>query len=445
MGTPNLLMLSKLLSQAPAGDPLAKAALPAARDEFITPPPISGLQGSKLEFEPSGPASGVSFDAPSIEPSGSMPPEGQNTQMSGGNSEDRGSFWNNDKAIDTLKLGLGGLLGAGIGKLTGLGGGNVAAGALNAGLRDIQTKQAVQMKREQAAWEDAYNQAKSLPADVYTNPELQELLQAQQALMKDLADGKVNNPRSVSDFLVAKAKYSKDLDAIALEKKITEEKTVRDRLAEAELMRSEQQAIRYREMLQPGSMASPAEIEEANAFLAEHDKAKREFEYRKQQDMEENKDRDEQLQLQQRRLGIDARQVSAQEAYNKERLASAERIARTRAGLANMAGLQRQIQQDINNRIQAEKANMGQVDIAKIEAEVYAQRAGIRMLSPGNAEIFGKPVQLDRILGNDPAMWDAGGTPSAAGWAKVIGVAKQAIDQGSQQLLLSNLQGTYQE
>lgn len=432
---PSLLDLTNLFNSATQGDPLAKAAMPAAQNEFLPPPPITPTPKADS-------FGGFEFTAPDIS---AQPPQAAGPVQAA--PEQQGRLLDDPIFRDSIKVGLSGLLGAGLGKMTGLGGGNVAAGAIQASVKDLQQKQQLALQREQRAWEDAYEEAKSLPSEIYNRPELEELLKAQQELMNDLRQGKVNNSKSLSNFLMAKSKYSREIDDIKLTAEIERQKVIQEKLKEAELQRNDQVAIRYRNVL-VDPMATPAEKQQAEAFLAEHDKVKNDIEWRKQMADREANQFNERMDIERKQLEQGDRRLNVEQKNLEARLRSNEEIARLRGQNQRSASLQREIQNDIRNRLHAAQASGETADINQIEAEVYKQKVGITDVdNDGNIGMFGGKIPAESILGPKPdigagrvnPMWDLDGTPSKEGWARIIGVAKQQLSG----LSLSSLAGAY--
>lgn len=94
-------------------------------------------------------------------------------------------------------------------------------GYLEQVMQQRQQEQMQQLKMRHDLWADAYKQSQELPGEVLTAPEFAGLAQAKAALDKDMADGKIDNEKNVSTFLVeqAKAKVAlKDLQLTNLAK-----------------------------------------------------------------------------------------------------------------------------------------------------------------------------------------------------------------------------------
>ena len=104
MPGPSLMVLSKLLSQAPQGDPLARAALPAAQQEFVPDDPTRQTANIEVNPETSPEMAQPIMPGPAANPFGMPPPPvpatsgggapgSDDTQGSGGTGESKPGFF----------------------------------------------------------------------------------------------------------------------------------------------------------------------------------------------------------------------------------------------------------------------------------------------------------------------------------------------------------------
>ena len=79
------------------------------------------------------------------------------------------------------------------------------------------------LKRKHAMWENTFEESQQLPQSVLTDPRLSGLAKAKAALDKDMADGKIDNEKSVSNFLTERARHKDDIAALTQMDKINQQ------------------------------------------------------------------------------------------------------------------------------------------------------------------------------------------------------------------------------
>lgn len=438
----SLLTLSSLFTQAAKGDELARAAMPAAKEEFM-PPPMP--DGSTAYVEPPVTVTAEESQLPA------------GTQASGGERESGlGSFLKSQGMQDTLKAGLGGLLGAGIGSLIGKPNSGAFGFASGVGttMKDIADRRAEQEKRRQVAWSSAYEDARSLPQEVYTAPNMQELVAAQQALMKDLADGKIDNEKTLSNWLLTKQKYAGDIEDLKVKSELQRKLKIQGETEQAELMRKEQEAVRYREIAADPSQPE-ALRQQAEAMVAQYDQAKNELKLKQEQAAAQKAQQERLLSAQLEENKLRQQQMGIQQQLLTQRGATSAANIKSKETLAKLAAFNKAWQDELNNRVTlARTQGLDYSDVEKGMIDSHRadilHAAEIKLTSPGNISIAGEEMPLVDILGSDPAMWDAGGTPSRAGWDRILvatipllknkGMQAQTMfNQTGEDLRLSNL------
>jgi len=436
---PSLMDLSRLLTEAPqdSNNPFLRQAMKGAQSEFIQPPPIDPTSGTNPVSLSSG-QSVSPFDAklgPSEEdgPSSGTMNTGQGSGfqnrhvLDSDEPEARPGFFQSDEFKNIANMGMGLLGGAAGGALAG----NWRAGMAGGGevqLKDFQAKQKDMLDRRHKAWESAYNEAAALPADIHTTPGMEEVAKAQQALMKDLQDGKVDNEQNLTNFLKVKAMYGGDIEQIAMNRKMADQKRMEDEKFQNEAVRSSQRAIALQRIL-GDPMAPDAEKMQAQAELATINK-----------DLEMQKDRDATRQVEADRWSKTAAhqqrmEVLQQQGYNtqlagqnsRERIANAQ--IQSREQLAQKAQFGNRVKAMVSQSMRNEPEVPEQVHFAN----AIKALGGVEQISPGNVMIMGEPVQLQSIFGDRPELWDADGTPSAKGWNVLYSVVANDLELASTQ------------
>lgn len=430
---PSLMDLTRLLSEAPqdSKNPFLRQAMKGAQTEFIKPPPIDPTAGTNPVSLSSG-QSVSPFDA-KLGPAEEAGPEPgvMNTGQSGYQNrhvldspegESKPGFFQSDEFKNIANMGLGMLGGAAGGALAG----NWRAGMAGGGavqLRDFQDKQKDMLDRRHKAWESAYNEAAALPAEIHNTPGMEEVAKAQQALMKDLQDGKVDNEQNLTNFLKVKAMYGGDIEQMQMNKKLADQKRMEDEKFQNEAQRSSQEAIRLHEIVND-RMTPEATRQDALAKLATIER-----------DLEAQKDRDATRQVeadrwsktaahQQRMEGLQQQGYNTQLAgqNSRERIAGAQIQSRERIAQKAQFG----------NRVKA-MVQQGMRNEPEVPEQVHFANAiralsGIEQISPGNVMIMGEPVQLKSIFGDRPELWDADGTPSDKGWNVLYSVIANDLE-----------------
>jgi len=397
-------------STIPSGNDPQLTNLAPPPDESMSPPP--GIAGAS---------------SPSVPPGGAGPspavPEG-----------DSGGFWQSNQAKDMgslLASSLGGALGGAIGGNWRMG---AAAGGMDA-VKTIQAKQEDALKRMHGAWEAAYNDAMALPVEVHTTPGLEVVAQAQQALIKDLQDGKVDNEKNLSNWFKAKAMYGKEIEDVQLNSKIAQQNKVQEAQFANTAALQQQEGEKWFRMAQDTSLA-PEERAFAQSKVEELNKAKNEQEFRISQQQADKARWDAQgahnaasLGLQKESLGIQRQGVEQRGTLAREGMQSRERVAK-------LAGFNSAVKASVVEQMKA-----GELDEGAAYLKAMQQLGGVQLTSPGNAMILGEPVKLETVFGQRPELWDHDGTPSAKGWQVLLSTIRQTLTsaegQASQPLTMS--------
>jgi hypothetical protein len=272
-----MIALQRLFEEDPE-NPLIRRALDGAREEFA-PPPASALPDTEFDTD-----AGVSpyvtqeetspFD-PKIEdiPSPDVPESAAGDTAEAidkipEQDEDPGYFqklWRDSKG-DLIKA----AAATGLSFL-GEGASDFAGGFAEGSLRDLQIRQGEKLKRRQRSWEDAYTEARSIPSSVLENPAMSELAEAHKALLKDMEDGKVDNEKNISNFLMLKSQYGDDIEQAKMDKKLEQEQVYEDRKFSENIERQTQQMGRWMEIANnpDPSKYSPEEIQMAQQKVSE--------------------------------------------------------------------------------------------------------------------------------------------------------------------------------
>jgi hypothetical protein len=302
------------------------------------------------------------------------------------------------------------------------------------------------------AWEAAYNDAMSLPAEIHTTPGLEVVAQAQQALIKDLQDGKVDNEKNLTNWFKAKALYGKDIEDLQLNSKIAEQKKMADAQFTNEMVRKEQEAVRQYAIANDTTIPDNApEKLRALAFLAEFEQVKR-----AQADRERASNLEQQhwkateaqnaaqLAMQGRGLDIQERRLGQQDKLSQMGI-------EVRIDEGNRRAFTNQFNQATKMAAQAGNGDpaTAQQEAANLMKQDIVRLAGLGEVKGGNAIIQGKPVPLVQILGNDPknGNWDPDGTPSQAkGWPILLVYLANSIATApvSRDLSLTGAYGQYE-
>jgi hypothetical protein len=252
---------------------------------------------------------------------------------------------------------------------------------------------------------------------------MEEVAKAQQALMKDLQDGKVDNEQNLTNFLKVKAMYGGDIEKMSFDKKLADQKRIEDEKFQNDAMRKSQRAESLQALV-ADNMTPPAQREAAAAELATI-----------RQDLEAQRDKDATRQVeadrwtktaehQQRMEGLQQQgyntQLSGQQ--SRERIAGAQIASREKIAQRAQFG----------NKVKAltmqASRNNPEVPEQQHFANAIKTLGGIQQISPGNVMIMGEPVRLQEIFGDRPELWDADGTPSAKGWDVLVSVVGNQLE-----------------
>jgi hypothetical protein len=273
------MALRELFKRAEAGDIDAKRQLvnQGPPPESMTPPPApqgdAPTQGMSLaDTERMSNASQRVGIAPQSRPGMEMAPQpspgnplngGGNPLTSPGQPTGNKTNWG-----DMAKAG-GGVLGT---LLAGAIGGDAAAGGFGQGyngvvLSDIRQRQQREYERNAQVWQDQYELAKSLPQEVFQDQNMAELANAAQAFAKDMADGKIDNPKTSSAFMMAHSKYKDDVDKIVKGNQLKQDIEALTQKAQIESAAMQETWAKAGQMLK-NPWATEQELINANAMKA---------------------------------------------------------------------------------------------------------------------------------------------------------------------------------
>jgi hypothetical protein len=274
------MVLRNLFKRAEAGDVEATRQLinQGPPPETMTPPPTpeqgAPIQGMSLaDTERMSNASQRVGIAPQSRPGMEMAPQpspgnplngGGNPLTSPGQPTGNKTNWG-----DMAKAG-GGVLGT---LLAGAIGGDAAAGGFGQGyngvvLSDIRQRQQREYERNAQVWQDQYDLAKSLPQEIFQNQDFAELANAAQAFAKDMADQKIDNPKTSSAFMMAYNKYKDDVDKITKGNQLQQEMKALTEKAQIESKAMEEIWTRAEQTLRKNPWATETEKQNAAALLA---------------------------------------------------------------------------------------------------------------------------------------------------------------------------------
>jgi len=369
----SLLKYIDLFKNAPTDD-LARAALPAAREELLPPPAPRIKLSSGEEITPFDTKLGerneaLEGDSPTAAGSAAEISRVSGLGMSPGQPIGGGGIggWMNRHPL-LSQLGIG-LAGAGIGRLLGgaSGGTKFFEGYGGEMIQGIHQQQQEALARRQQAWEDAYKEVGQLPATVYDDPRFKELADAANALRADLGAGKTDNEKSIAAFLMAKSKYRKDLEMAQAEQEYAMQKQIEDRKAQDALARNEQVAQSKYQILQqeaqtPGAFP-PDVVAEARNFIAQHEQVKRSQELAAQRTQAEETRwktqqgwHDEQTARENTRLGLE-----------RQRLELAQGAAGQKGQAAGIKGAVSAIDRDIRMRLKTRASEAAKAAAASLD------------------------------------------------------------------------------
>jgi hypothetical protein len=341
--------------------------------------------------------------------------------------EKKGSFWTSDAFTDRMQIAGSALLGAGIGKMTGIGGAAVGGYAGAAGVQDFQRKQQEQLARRHKLFEDVYGQVNALPAEVYTTPGMEGLAQAAEAVRKSMASGKVDDEKTLSAFLTERAKYATELSDIETNKKIEEQGKIQDALFQQDVQRKEQRAMALRAIL-ADPMAPPNEKEQAQAELFEIDKVRQEFNMRKADQEDAMRHRRVMEQQGQQGLGIQQQGMNQRFELGMSGIQGRQKVAQM--GSANRA-----ISQEVERARKMAEAQGTPFDEGQAQNAALKRTLGIEVLSPGNLVIMGQRVRMADMLGEGASnLWDPDGMPSKLGWERIYSQVRGELQGAENQM-----------
>jgi len=465
MPGPSLLNYVKLLKDAQAGNPIARAALPAAREEAfpsnesmeINPPPGEPLPAKPML--PEGPAMlpgmedpnkpmsvdrGVAQQTlPSARPTGPQSATALHAPMSPGQPVGGGGFRGFLGSHPEIGEGIGNLVGhlAGAGLAKAFGGENAvdqwSQGFGETAISGMQARQLDDMRRRQKVWEDAYNQAQQIPQEALMDPQFAELAQAHQALMKDLKDNRIDNQDNVGNFMVMMSKYKDDLSRIGAEKEAQIRRDIEMKDMQQKALVNDQLAQQYRRIVDEAAKGNPAGyppevIQNAQQKVFELDMSRKEYEMKMQQWDEERKHRQFTENATTQELGMRGRSLGLQE----RRLGQVDQ----QKGAASLSSsLTGQLRQRLSQGLEAWKGGLDQSTPFNPEAETDAfiaankdtivANTGMQILMPGIDQVA-RPTVL--IGGKQLPLDVAPNTPPEEIKRRALRMAFQAIQAQGQ-------------
>lgn len=423
----SLLQFIDLFNQAQEKNPLASTALPAARDELIPPPPPKKISLSSGE------------DIAPFDPKfGEEKPEA----LSGPSPTEKGKG-----LLDWGALGGGLAQAAGLGLTRLIGGEEVAEGYGKRVLQDIQQRQAEGLRRRQSAWEDAYKQVGELPSSIYNDERFKELSDAANAIRKDLADGKIDNEKSLGAFLTAKSKYQRDIEQASAQQEYEKQKAVEDQKQKDELQRHQQAAIRAREIVSNPEIYPPEVVQQAQSEIAMYDQALN------AQKLRESQAESEKLHWAAQEEASRASAGRAEEGLNlqRQRLGLSQQNAGHAAAAKAIGNSARAVDRDIQGRLriaaqQAAKSldptgfdyDSAYKEALKANHQSIRQATGLQVIMPEGNDVTEAPVAI--IMGQQvPLNFDPS---SPEGSLQLLKMAYDAMQSyGNQDLTLSGAFG----
>jgi hypothetical protein len=273
------MVLRNLFKRAEAGDVEATRQLinQGPPPEMMTPPPtpeqgapIQGMSLADTERMPN--ASQRVGIAPQSRPGMEMAPQpspgnplngGGNPLTSPGQPTGKKTNWG-----DVAKSAFGAIAPLAIGAIAGdAAGGGFGQGYNSTALSDIRQRQQREYERNAQVWQDQYELAKSLPQEVFQDQNMAELANAAQAFAKDMADGKIDNPKTSSAFMMAHSKYKDDVDKIIKGNQLKQDIEALTQKAQIESQAMQETWAKAGQMLK-NPWATPEELANANAMLS---------------------------------------------------------------------------------------------------------------------------------------------------------------------------------
>lgn len=181
----------------------------------------------------------------------------------------------------------------------------------------LQQQQIAQLKQRHGMWDQAYQDAQALPAEVLQDPQFASLAQAKAALEKDMLDGKIDNEKNVSTFLTEKARYARDLEQLGIDTKAQQQLGVEAKLSEGRAAQEAAQTQRMQEILANPTAFSPQEVELARLQAAARKQLFEEDGQQLYMTPTEKAQWDQQKQDRQDRLDFQNRQLDVQDSYRR--------------------------------------------------------------------------------------------------------------------------------
>jgi hypothetical protein len=260
---PQNIQLSNILENAAKGDPGAKDFLPALADSYKLGPqdsqdPVTLSSGKEITPFDTGMTQGYESELPEIN---AIPEQGISKLEAPAEEEGPKRDWGT--ALDKIAVGL-----ADVGSALGSGQ-RPQGGGYEMSLSRLQADQQQQLSRRQRAWEDAYNSATSLDGELLQQEGMEELAQAHAAILKDLEDGKIDNEKTLSNFLTAKSKYSREIEQYGVDKQYRMQKETEDRAMQDDFARRAQMLTRFKEITANPEAFPPGEVEQAQQALSQ--------------------------------------------------------------------------------------------------------------------------------------------------------------------------------
>lgn len=97
--------------------------------------------------------------------------------------------------------------------------------------QQLQAQQMEALQRRHQMFDDAYQAAKALPAEIYTDERFSALRGAAQNILNSGDKGEVDNEKAVSAFLTEQARHKGDLDQLGLQTKARDQMQLEDLIA----------------------------------------------------------------------------------------------------------------------------------------------------------------------------------------------------------------------
>lgn len=210
------------LEKAAQGDPGARARVATMRDSpgvadlgKVKPSPIEGLmEGGIAQLPPE------MMQTRQAGPQESQPlhPNAGGEGVSVQDPETGGKKRDWASAIPALTVGLSDIFNS-FGRPQNA----IRGGGYELAKQQLQSQQMEALERRHAAFDDAYNTVKNLPADVFSDPRFADLAKAANDIRASADKGQVDNQKAISNLVTQAALHKRELDQLGLQSKISDQ------------------------------------------------------------------------------------------------------------------------------------------------------------------------------------------------------------------------------